>query len=348
MEKIKNLNIDHISVLSSPIQVLREFPSSEHLEKQVAEQRQIIQDILDGKDQRFLLITGPCSIHHHEAGVEYARRLKGLSQKVSDKIFLVMRAYFEKPRTTLGWKGMVYDPFLNNSNDIEAGLRQTRQMLIRIAEEGLPIATEILEPIIPQYISDLVSWAAIGARTAESQPHRQMASGLSMPIGFKNSTDGSLNVAVEAIKTALAPHTFIGIDEDGHVATFQTKGNRYGHVVLRGGKNGPNYESEYIAFVKEIIRKSKVNSSIIIDCSHANSGKNPSRQPKVLQDIIKQRAAGETAIVGAMIESNLLAGRQEVPEKLCDLIPGLSITDACLGWNDTEKAILDCYQLLSK
>lgn len=346
MGQVKNINIQNVSVLSSPIQVHTEYPLTNKIEQQIAQYRQTIQDILDRKDPRFLLITGPCSIHHHETGAEYAKRLKKLSERVSDKIFIVMRAYFEKPRTTLGWKGMIYDPFLNNSNDIEAGVRLTRQMLLQIAEQGLPIATEILEPIIPQYICDLISWSAIGARTAESQTHRQMASGLSMPIGFKNSTDGSLNVAVEAIKTAKAPHTFIGIDEGGHVACFRTKGNAYGHVVLRGGRNGPNYTSEYIAFVNEIIRKSKVHPGIIIDCSHANSGKDPKKQPKVLKDVIKQRQEGAFNIVGAMLESNLLGGRQDIPEKLSELIPGLSITDACLGWEDTERTILDCYNLL--
>jgi 3-deoxy-7-phosphoheptulonate synthase len=344
MQKIHNVNIARCEVLSSPEQVLSEIPLTSELAAQVAFGREAIMGILDRRDPRLLLIVGPCSIHNMEAGEEYARRLKRLSDSVSDRMVLVMRAYFEKPRTILGWKGMIYDPHLNGSNDVEAGVRQARRMLRDIVGIGLPVATEILEPIIPQYIADLVSWAAIGARTAESQPHRQMASGLSMPIGFKNSTDGSLTVAIEAIRAANAPHPFIGIDGQGHVAVFHTTGNHYGHLVLRGGKNGPNYSSEYIAFAREVMRKNHVIPNIVVDCSHANSGKDPKRQPQVLMDVIHQRLNGEPDIVGAMIESNLIGGRQDVvSERLADLIPGQSITDGCLGWEETEVLVQKAY-----
>ncbi len=348
MQKIQNVNIASCEVLSSPEQVLAEIPLTAGLAEQVASGREAIRQVLDRHDPRLLMIVGPCSIHNMEAGEEYARRLKRLNDRVSDRLVLVMRAYFEKPRTILGWKGMIYDPHLNGSNDVEAGVRQARRMLRDIVNIGLPVATEILEPIIPQYIADLVSWAAIGARTAESQPHRQMASGLSMPIGFKNATDGSLTVAIEAIRAANAPHPFIGIDGKGHVAVFRTIGNHYGHLVLRGGKNGPNYSSEYIAFAREVMRKNHVKPSIVVDCSHANSGKDPKQQPRVLMDVIHQRMNGESDIIGVMIESNLIGGRQDVvPERLSDLIPGQSITDACLGWEETEDLIDKAYQAMA-
>lgn len=344
--KLRNVNIESCVVLSSPNAVRKDVPLSLELELQVIEHRNAIKNILDRKDPRLLMIVGPCSIHHLEAGIEYANRLKTLSDKVADKMLVVMRAYFEKPRTILGWKGMIYDPKLDQSNDIELGVRQARTMLKEIATIGLPVATEILEPIVPQYIADLVSWAAIGARTAESQPHRQMASGLSMPIGIKNATDGSFTVAIEAIRAAGAPHSFIGLNEAGHVAVFQTCGNHYGHIVLRGGKTGPNYTSEYIAFAKEIMRKNKVAPNIVVDCSHANSSKDPEKQPKVLADVIRQRTAGETDIVGVMIESNILPGRQDIPDDLRQLVPGLSITDGCIGWETTETAIMKAFEML--
>lgn len=342
--QLRDINIESFTQLSSPETIINEISVSDAVCNQICKSRHAVRHILDRQDERMLFIVGPCSIHHHEAGIEYARRLKLLRDHVADKFEIVMRAYFEKPRTTLGWKGMIYDPFLDESNDIEAGIRLARNMLLKIVEMGHSVGTEILEPIVPQYISDLVSWAAIGARTAESQPHRLMASGLSMPIGIKNATDGSLNVAVDAIKTAEASHAFIGINSEGRTAVCQTRGNHYGHIVLRGGRNGPNYTSEYIDFAKAVLAKSKLPLNIIIDCSHANSGKDPAKQPYVLNDVIDQRIKGEKNIRGVMIESNLIEGRQEIPEKLSQLIPGLSITDGCLGWENTEKAILDAYK----
>lgn len=347
--KLRNINIESCSPMSSPATVMRNLPISPKQMRHVLRSRKEIMAILDHTDNRFLAIVGPCSIHDKKDGVEYAKRLKKLSDRVSDKIYIVMRAYFEKPRTILGWKGMIYDPFLNQSNDIESGIRMAREMLREIVDIGLPVATEILEPIIPQYIADLVSWAAIGARTAESQPHRQMASGLSMPIGIKNATDGSLNVAIEAIRSANAPHAFIGLDSCGHVAVFNTCGNLYGHIVLRGGKNGPNYTPEHIIFAKDMMKKNKVKSNIIVDCSHANSGKKPEKQTEVAMNVLKQRIQGnEKDIVGIMVESNIKQGRQEIPEDLTKLIPGLSITDACLGWDETEALILDMYREFKK
>lgn len=346
MRQIQDVNIARCELLSSPAQVLSELPMDETLAARVSDARDTIRAILERRDPRFLAVVGPCSIHNVEDGEAYARRLQALADELSGRIFIVMRAYFEKPRTILGWKGMIYDPRLDGSNDIEAGLRQARQLLRDIVEIGLPVATEILEPIVPQYIADLVAWGAIGARTAESQTHRQMASGLSMPIGFKNATDGSMTVAIEAIRAASAPHAFIGIDGNGHVATFRTTGNRHGHLVLRGGRHGPNYGSEYIAYAKELMRKSQAEPNIVVDCSHANSNKDYRQQGKVLMEVIAQRRLGEAALVGAMLESNLVAGRQDIPATLSQLIPGQSVTDACMGWEETETLLRKAHAAL--
>lgn len=346
MRQIQDINIARSEVLSSPAQVLSELPLDETLAARVSDARDTIRAILERRDPRFLVVVGPCSIHNVEDGEAYARRLQALANELSGRMFIVMRAYFEKPRTILGWKGMIYDPRLDGSNDIEAGLRQARQLLRDIVEIGLPVATEILEPIVPQYIADLVAWGAIGARTAESQTHRQMASGLSMPIGFKNATDGSMTVAIEAIRAANAPHAFIGIDGNGHVATFRTTGNRHGHLVLRGGRHGPNYGSEYIAYAKELMRKSQAEPNIVVDCSHANSNKDYRQQGKVLMEVIAQRRLGETVLVGAMLESNLVAGRQDIPAALSQLIPGQSVTDACMGWEETEALLRKAHAAL--
>jgi 3-deoxy-7-phosphoheptulonate synthase len=257
-----------------------------------------------------------------------------------------MRVYFEKPRTSLGWKGMIYDPNMDDSADITLGLCLARRMMLEIASMGLPTATELLDPVIPQYITDLLSWAAIGARTAESQTHRQMASGLSMPIGIKNSTDGNVKVAIQAIKAAASQHAFIGIMEDGRVGVFHTRGNRFGHLVLRGGPTGPNYGTEHIAFARELMRKSNFLPNIIVDCSHDNSGKRPERQIDVMRDTTQQILAGNRDIIGSMLESNLIGGRQDIPENTADLKAGVSITDPCLGWEETEAIIQEVHQSL--
>ena len=281
---------------------------------------------------------GPCSLHDRKASLEYAERLRALSDELSDKLFIIMRAYFEKPRTTLGWKGMIYDPCMDNSYDIEEGLSCARELLLAIAAIGLPTATEFLDPIVPQYLADLVSWASIGARTTESQVHRQMASGLSMPIGFKNATDGNLTRAIQAIKTASSAHSFLGIDRNGTVIIAETKGNAFGHLVMRGGASGPNYSSEYVAFAQVLLQKTGISNGIIIDCSHANSHKDHTRQREALLDISGQIKQGGKSIAGVMLESFLEEGNQS-PTESEKLKYGVSVTDKCIGWTETEELL---------
>ncbi|MFW5802716.1 MAG: 3-deoxy-7-phosphoheptulonate synthase [Verrucomicrobiota bacterium] len=339
--KTDNLNIQSTQRLISPAELRAAVPLTEAAADTTVAGRAAIENILLRRDDRRLfVIVGPCSIHNREAALEYARRLRDLSADIADRVIPIMRVYFEKPRTSLGWKGLIYDPDLDDSGHIDKGLRQAREILRDIVELGVPAATELLEPIVPQYITDLLSWAAIGARTTESQTHRQMASGLSMPIGFKNATDGQVQTAVEAVRTARSPHTFIGIQEDGHVGLFRTRGNAFGHLVLRGGAQQPNYTSEHIAFTSEVMRKNTIEPNIVVDCSHANSRKLPEKQAQVADNVLLQMAEGQTHIVGLMIESNLLPGNQPLdissdkpPE------PGRSITDACLGWENTEKIL---------
>jgi 3-deoxy-7-phosphoheptulonate synthase len=338
MEPISNINIESQSPLPTPREVLAELPLPTALADQVAAHRHALEAILDRRSDRFLMIVGPCSIHCPKEALEYAGRLRRLADEVGDRLLVVMRVYFEKPRTTLGWKGLIYDPHLDGSDDLGAGLRLARRLLLDIVGLGLPVATEILDPIITQYLADLLTWAAIGARTTESQTHRQLVSGLSMPTGFKNTTDGGIRVAVDAIKTAAAHHSFIGVDENGRVALFRTKGNRHAHLVLRGGNSGPNYGSEHIAFARELMQKTGVPPNIVVDCSHANAAKDPRRQADILRDITAQRRAGEAAIIGAMVESNLETGAQSLapgqPPR-----PGVSITDPCLGWDETAALL---------
>ncbi len=344
MLRSNNINIKSQIPLITPVEAKELHPALEADIAKVIEAKDNIKDILDNKSDKFIVITGPCSIHNVASAFDYAERLAKINEDVKDKILLVMRVYFEKPRTTVGWKGLIYDPELNDSSDIATGLKTARQIMLEITRKGLPIATEILEPIIPQYIDDLISWTAIGARTTESQTHRQLTSGLSMPIGFKNATDGDINVAVDAIKTAAHEHSFIGITEDGKVGVFNTKGNEYGHMVLRGGNNGANYSSEYIAFTKEVMRKSGLNPNIIVDCSHANSAKNHKNQGKVVDSVIEQLKTGEDAIKGIMLESHIEAGNQNINND--NLNPNISITDACIDWNETEELIRKIYQAL--
>lgn len=336
-----NLNIESIQRLSPPEEVRQAYPLTPEAADTVVAGRAAVEDILLRRDERRLItIVGPCSIHDRESALDYARRLRALTVELGDRLAVIMRVYFEKPRTKLGWKGLIYDPHLDNTGDIEAGLRQARSILLAINELGLPAATEMLEPVIPQYITDLVSWGAIGARTTESQTHRQMASGLSMPIGFKNATDGTIRTAIEAIQAARSPHTFIGIDENGAVGLFRTRGNAFGHIVLRGGSREPNYSSEFIAFTKEAMRKEGLVPNILVDCSHANSGKDPDRQIAVAADVLDQMQRGERDIVGIMLESNLLGGRQPMDQTGRDgLDPGRSITDPCLDWEQTETLL---------
>ncbi|MEC7729316.1 MAG: 3-deoxy-7-phosphoheptulonate synthase, partial [Pseudomonadota bacterium] len=303
--------------------------------------RQAIYDIMDGKDHRLFVVVGPCSIHDVEAARDYAARLKKLADEVSDTLLIVMRVYFEKPRTTVGWKGLINDPHLNDTFDIEQGLHIGRRLLLDINELGLPAATEALDPISPQYLQDTIAWSAIGARTTESQTHREMSSGLSMAIGFKNGTDGSLDVAVNAMKSVSHPHSFLGIDQQGQVAIIRTKGNNYGHVVLRGGGGKPNYDSVSVALCEQALDKAGLRKSMMIDCSHANSSKDPAIQPLVMQDVTHQILEGNTSIQSLMVESNINWGNQSIPENLADLKYGVSVTDACIDWPTTEKAIRD-------
>ncbi len=338
MERTENLNIKQFRPLVTPEEIKKDFPADEQVTHLVASSRKIIQNILTNKDKRRLVITGPCSLHDREATIDYAGRLSKLQAELSEKVLLVMRAYFEKPRTTLGWKGMLYDPHLDGSYDIEFGLRQARSLLFELAKLGLPAATEILEPIIPQYLCDILSWTAIGARTSESQIHRQMASGLSMPIGFKNGTDGNLGVALDAIKSAASPHSFLGIDHNGKVVIAESKGNKYGHLVMRGGTSGPNYTSEFVAFAEVLLQKANVANGIIIDCSHSNSHKDHKRQKEALYDIADQIRGGTKVISGIMLESFLKEGRQSIGA-VGQLKYGISLTDSCIGWEETEDLI---------
>lgn len=337
MIKSNDVNIESTSPLSTPAEIKALFPANELIRKMVVNSRKEIRAVLDGKLRKHIVIIGPCSIHNEDAALEYAERLLRLREDIGDCLMPVMRVYFEKPRTTVGWKGLIYDPDMNDSSNIEKGLRIARRLLLRISSMGIPTATEILEPIIPQYIADLIGWAAIGARTTESQTHRQLTSGLSMPIGFKNATDGSVQVAVNAIKSAASRHAFIGITEEGKVSIFRTKGNAYGHLVLRGGETETNYASEYIAFTKEVMKKAGLRPNIVVDCSHANSRKQPQKQLEVMRDVIGQIIGGETAIVGSMLESNLLPGTQ--PLNAVPLNPGISVTDACIGWDATAEVL---------
>jgi 3-deoxy-7-phosphoheptulonate synthase len=338
MEQTDNLNILRFKPLITPDELRSQLPETDEVAGLVASSRVSVHKILTNEDPRRLVIAGPCSLHDREATLEYARKLVELQGQVSEKILIIMRAYFEKPRTTLGWKGMLYDPRLDNSYNIEEGIRRARGLLISIAELGLPTATEFLDPIVPQYTADLVTWAAIGARTTESQIHRQMASGLSMPVGFKNSMDGNLSAAIDAIKAAASPHFFMGIDGDGKVVVAETRGNSCGHLVMRGGAQGPNYASEHVAFAGVLLQKANVPTGIIIDCSHANSNKDHKRQRQVLFDVADQITCGNRLIAGVMLESFLREGNQPV-DAPDNLEYGVSLTDKCIGWQETEELI---------
>ncbi|NLY12629.1 MAG: 3-deoxy-7-phosphoheptulonate synthase [Gammaproteobacteria bacterium] len=336
---IDDLNIASNVTLITPEQLKQKIPLSEQAQRTVSQGRQVVRDILDGKDHRLFIVIGPCSIHDIKAAHEYADRLKALADEVSDTLFLIMRVYFEKPRTTVGWKGLINDPYLDDSFKIEDGLHIGRQLLLDLAEKGLPTATEALDPISPQYLQDLISWSAIGARTTESQTHREMASGLSSAVGFKNGTDGGLTVAINALQSVSNPHRFLGINQQGGVSIVTTKGNPYGHVVLRGGNGKPNYDSVSVAVCEQELAKAKIQANIMIDCSHANSNKDPALQPLVLENITNQIVDGNQSISSLMIESHLGWGNQPISDDLSQLQYGVSITDACIDWDTTEKSI---------
>jgi 3-deoxy-7-phosphoheptulonate synthase len=344
----QDVNVASTQSLISPAQLVQELPVSDKAKKTVVESRQAIQQIVAGTDSRMLAVVGPCSIHDENAAYEFARRMAALKQRVADEIFIVMRVYFEKPRTTLGWKGLINDPHLNDSFDIETGLRLARRILSTISEMGLPTGTEMLEPITPQYIADVVSWASIGARTIESQTHRQMASGLSMPVGFKNGTDGSLQMAVDAMVASRSPHSFLGIDHEGRTALVRTKGNPHGHMILRGGRAGTNFDTASVEDAAARLAKAGLPQAIVVDCSHANSEKKFERQAIAWRSVVEQRIrfGKPLPLIGAMLESNLFEGNQSLGSNPADLKYGVSITDACLGWEVTEELILEAYEKL--
>ncbi|HET8710901.1 MAG TPA: 3-deoxy-7-phosphoheptulonate synthase [Spongiibacteraceae bacterium] len=336
---VENLNVAAQEVLITPDQLKAALPMSDAARETVSRGRQVVRDILDRKDHRIFVVVGPCSIHDVDAAHDYARRLKKLSDEIGDTLFIVMRVYFEKPRTTVGWKGLINDPYMNDTFKIQDGLHIGRKLLLDIAEMGLPTSTEALDPISPQYLQDCITWSAIGARTTESQTHREMASGLSSAVGFKNGTDGGLAVAINALKSVSQPHRFLGIDFRGQVAVITTKGNPYAHVVLRGGSNGPNYDSVHIKLCEQELQKAKLQPNIMVDCSHANSDKKPELQPLVIENVTNQVLEGNKSIVGLMVESNLFAGNQSIPDDLSKLQYGVSVTDGCIGWDSTEQAL---------
>ncbi|MGE3538923.1 MAG: 3-deoxy-7-phosphoheptulonate synthase [Candidatus Tectimicrobiota bacterium] len=317
----------------------RQFPMTPAAQRTVVEGRQAVQRILRQEDSRLLAIVGPCSIHDTQAAMDYARRLHALSQELADQLCIVMRVYFEKPRTTVGWKGLLYDPRLDGSDNMAEGLCIARQLLLDINELGLPAATEMLDPMTPPYYGDLITWAAIGARTAESQTHREMASGLSMPVGFKNSTEGNLQVAINAIQAARQPHTFLTVDHDGRPCMVRTRGNPWGHVVLRGGSRGPNYDKQSVEETMRQLHRAGLDPVVMVDCSHANANKQHERQVAVWHEVLAQRSAGNHHLVGVMVESNLEAGSQRLPEDRSLLRYGMSITDACVDWQTTERML---------
>jgi len=334
----ENLNVAAFEAMPSPRELHERVPLSDAGAQFVAASRATLCRVLDRTDPRLLAIVGPCSIHDPAAGLEYARRLRALAAEVQDSFYVVMRVYFEKPRTVAGWKGFINDPHMDDSFHIEEGMERARRFLVDLAALGMPAATEALDPASPQYLGDLIAWYAIGARTSESQTHREMASGLSAPVGFKNATDGNIGVAINAIRSARTPHTFLGISADGTQAIVRTRGNRYGHIVLRGGQS-PNYDTAQVALTEEALAQAGLSPNLVIDCAHANSMKKPELQPLVFRDCVHQIIEGNNSIVGLMLESNLVAGNQPIPEDKSRLVYGCSVTDPCIGWDTTAKLL---------
>jgi 3-deoxy-7-phosphoheptulonate synthase len=339
-ERLHNINVLSSEILPTPEEIKQLLPLPPESEEFVYRSRGAVRRILDREDPRIFVVVGPCSIHDPAAARDYATRLHALSQRVDRTMLLLMRVYFEKPRTTVGWKGLINDPDMDDSFHIEKGIRVARELLLYLAANGVPAATEALDPIMPQYLSELVTWTAIGARTTESQTHREMASGLSTPVGFKNGTDGSLTVAVNALQSVRHPHHFLGITQQGQSAVFRTRGNRYGHIVLRGGGGRTNYDSVSIALCERELEKAGLPANIVIDCSHGNSTKDPSLQPLVAENLGNQILEGNRSIVGLMLESNLHWGSQPIPADRSELQYGVSVTDACIDWETTEKVLL--------
>jgi 3-deoxy-7-phosphoheptulonate synthase len=338
---LENINVSSFDNMPTPEELHTRLPLSDLAGDVVEQSRETLRNILARKDSRIFVVVGPCSIHDPVAGLDYARRLRALQEEVKDVMLLVMRVYFEKPRTTTGWKGYINDPDMDDSFRVDVGMEKARQFLLDVCELGLPTGTEALDPISPQYLGDLIAWTAIGARTTESQTHREMSSGLSTPVGFKNGTDGDITIAINAILSASHPHSFLGLNNQGRVSIVRTSGNRHGHVVLRGGDGRPNYDTVSVAMVQQAMEKAKLPANVVVDCSHANSYKKPELQPLVMADVINQIVNGNTALVGVMIESNLEAGNQKIPDDLSQLKYGCSVTDACVDWATTEKMLRD-------
>jgi 3-deoxy-7-phosphoheptulonate synthase len=346
--RINDLHIRSIVPLISPAELKQEFPLTHNSADTVIYSRDIIKNIIEGRDNRLLAVIGPCSIHDPKAAIDYAARLKTLADEISEQIYVVMRVYFEKPRTTTGWRGLIIDPFLDGSYDIAHGLKLARKILLEITGMGIPAGSEMLDPIVPQYIDDLVSWAAIGARTTESQTHRNLAGGLSMPVGFKNGTSGSLEMAVNAMLAARSPSSFIGIDQQGNTCILHTTGNDVCHLILRGGDNGPNYHEEDVEDAERLLKKAGLTPAVFIDCSHANSGKKYIRQRRVLRSVLDQLTRGQKTIRGVMIESNISEGCQDISADEKSLDYGISVTDECIGWEETEELLRDAAKRLKE
>jgi len=345
-KNLNNVNVVSQDLLPTPAQVKARLTMSKQGAETVLSGRETIENILNGSDHRLFVVVGPCSIHDLGAAREYAHKLKALADELQDTLYIVMRVYFEKPRTSVGWKGLINDPYMDDSFHIEKGLFLSRLILMELAEMGMPTATEALDPITPQYLSDLITWSAIGARTTESQTHREMASGLSTPVGFKNGTDGSMSVAINALHSVSQPHHFLGIDQNGQCAVFHTRGNKHGHVVLRGGGGKPNYDEENIAKCEKELEKAGLSKNLVVDCSHGNSDKDYKQQSNVVKHCVNQIIDGNQSIVGLMLESNLFEGSQPVPEDLSQLKYGVSVTDACIGWEETEQLLRNASEKL--
>jgi 3-deoxy-7-phosphoheptulonate synthase len=348
MIKTNNLKITGITPIIAPADLRQVFPLSAAHAEFVNRSRQSLKEILQRRDRRLMVVVGPCSIHDTDAAVDYARRLAALARRVDDQLMLVMRVYFEKPRTTVGWKGLINDPDMNGTHLISKGLGIARNLLLRITQLEVPVANEMLDPITPEYVADMISWGAIGARTTESQTHREMSSGLSFPVGFKNGTDGNLQIAMDAMKAAQHPHSFLGINREGRTSIIQTTGNPDVHIVLRGGSRKVNYHPEDIALAEENLKKNGLLPTIMVDCSHGNSNKDYQKQPDVLENIVQQVLDGNSSISGVMIESNIAAGNQKISADLSHLKYGVSITDACIDWATTERILLDAHKRLRK
>lgn len=348
MFSTQDLHVREIVRLITPRALKAQLPAAEASTATVVRSRNTVTRILRQEDPRLLVVVGPCSIHDPAGAMDYAKRLNALRREFTDRMEIVMRVYFEKPRTTIGWKGLINDPHLDNTYDIETGLKLARRLLLDITAMGLPTATEFLDPIIPQYTADLITWAAIGARTTESQTHRELASGLSMPVGFKNATDGSLQIAVDAMCSSRAAHNFLGIDQDGFTSIVRTTGNSDGHIVLRGGRQQTNFDAASIREAESKLKQAGLPAVIMIDCSHANSGKQPARQEDVWRTVIEQRLGGTRSLIGLMVESYLEEGAQPIPKNRAELRYGISITDACISWDTTERMLRWGYEAMAK